>query len=182
MPQRRSATTVFSGWPDVGSPQRASRTGRRRSGSNGSAAVCSPAASTPATRSSPVCVNANPAMGRLLAIRPDAGLTDALQSGLAGHDLESCGGDVEAVVRLRDRAFDVVLTDPATSVSEDLALAAEMRAVRPGVRIIVLTPAATHDDLVNGLRAHVFACFTQPLDRPEIVAMAHAALEAHEWG
>jgi anti-sigma regulatory factor (Ser/Thr protein kinase) len=121
-------------------------------------------------------------MGRLLAIRPDAGLTDALQSGLAGHDVESCGGDVEAVVRVRDRAFDVVLTDPATSVSEDLALAAELRAARPGVKIIVLAPAATHDDLVNGLRAHVFACFTQPHDRTEIVAMARAALEAHEWG
>jgi anti-sigma regulatory factor (Ser/Thr protein kinase) len=120
-------------------------------------------------------------MRRLLAIRPDPGLLDALSAGLAGHELVVSGGDVEAVQRLRDLAVDVVITDSTTSVAEDLALASELRRVRPGVKMIVLAPATTHEDVVAALRAQVFACFTPPFEVGEVAAMGLSALEAVEW-
>ena len=120
-------------------------------------------------------------MRRLLAICPDLALIDALSSGLADHDLVISGGNVEALHRLRDLAIDVVITDPTTSVTEDLALASEVRAVRPGVKVIVLAPATTHDDVVAALRAQVFACFTAPFDFREVAAMGLSALEAVDW-
>ena len=120
-------------------------------------------------------------MRRLLAICPDLALIDALSKGLAGHDLVISGGNVEAVQRLRELAVDVVITDPTTSVTEDLALASELRAVRPGVKVIVLAPATTHEDVVAALRAQVFACFTAPFDFREVVAMGLSALEAVDW-
>jgi len=92
-------------------------------------------------------------MGRLLAIGPDVGLVAALTPALREHDLVICAGSVEALQRVRDLAVDVVITDPNTSVSEDLALAAELRSIRPGVRLIVMAPATTHDDVVAALRA-----------------------------
>lgn len=63
-------------------------------------------------------------MARLLAIRADRALSEALQTGLAssGHDMEFRDGNVDAVKRLRERAIDVVVTDPTTTVREDLAL------------------------------------------------------------
>jgi anti-sigma regulatory factor (Ser/Thr protein kinase)/CheY-like chemotaxis protein len=120
-------------------------------------------------------------MARLLAICADMGLLEALASGLEGHDYVVSGGNVEALRRLRDLAVDVVITDPATSVSEDLALAEELRSVRPGVKVVVLAPATTHEDLIAALRAQVFACFTPPFDYAEVVAMGRAALEAVDW-
>jgi len=117
-------------------------------------------------------------MGRLLAINGDAAAIQTLRSDLAaaGHECEVCGGNVEAIRRLRQRAFDVVLTDPLTSVTEDLALVEELREARPGTRVILLAPAATHDDLIGALRAKVFACFTPPFDWSEIVSLAKGAL------
>jgi anti-sigma regulatory factor (Ser/Thr protein kinase) len=120
-------------------------------------------------------------MRRLLAICPDPGLLNALSAGLAGHELVISGGDVEAVQRLRGLAVDVVITDSTTSVAEDLALASELRVVRPGVKVIVLAPATTHEDVVAALRAQVFACFTPPVDFGEVAAMGFSALEAVDW-
>jgi len=120
-------------------------------------------------------------MRRLLAICPDLGLVDALKAGLAGHEFVITGGNVEAVHRLRALSVDVVITDSSTSVAEDLALAAELRFVRPGVKVIMLVPATTHEDVVAALRAQVFACFTPPFDFREIAAMGLSALEAVDW-
>ena len=53
--------------------------------------------------------------------------------------------------------------------------------VRPGVKVIVLAPATTHEDVVAALRAQVFACFTPPFDFREVAAMGLSALEAVDW-
>ncbi len=120
-------------------------------------------------------------MARLLAICPDVGLVGALTDGLPGHEFVLSDGNVEALRRLRQLAVDVVITDPTTSVPEDIAFAMELRSARPGVKVISLAPATTHQDVVAALRAHVFACFTPPFDYAEIVAMGLAALQAVDW-
>jgi anti-sigma regulatory factor (Ser/Thr protein kinase)/CheY-like chemotaxis protein len=122
-------------------------------------------------------------MGRLLAIRADPALREALRNelGSSGHDVEFLDGNVEAIRRLRERAIDVVVTDPVTTISEDLALTHELQQVRPGVKVILLARAASHEDVMNAMQAHAFACFTTPLDVPEIVRMSLAALEAVQW-
>lgn len=120
-------------------------------------------------------------MPRLLVIRPDARLIDALSTTLTGQDVSACSGNVEAIRRIRDQPVDVLITDAATSVHEDLALTAEVRLARPGVRVIMLAPATTHDDVVAALRAQMFACFAPPFDYPEIAAMAASALFASDW-
>jgi anti-sigma regulatory factor (Ser/Thr protein kinase) len=79
------------------------------------------------------------------------------------------------------RAVDVVVSDPVTTVDEDLALASELRNLRPATRIIVLAPHATHAELIDAIRAHVFACFTPPFDYPEIAAMVSSALDVEGW-
>ena len=122
-------------------------------------------------------------MGRALIIGKDGPLMAALQASdlLRGHELVRCGGDVEALHQFRERAFDVAVTNPATSIAEDLALATELCRARPGLRIIALSPAASHEDLIAALRAHVFACFTPPFDALEIAGMIRSALDASAW-
>src|SRR4051794_34113048 len=122
-------------------------------------------------------------MGRVLVIGEHGTVGPTLRdsASLRGHAVHMCSGAVEALQELRNRAFDVVLTDPATPMSEDLALSRELSHVRPGIRIIALAPAVAHEDLIAALRAHVFACFTSPFDRNEIVDMVGAALNASRW-
>jgi ActR/RegA family two-component response regulator/anti-sigma regulatory factor (Ser/Thr protein kinase) len=120
---------------------------------------------------------------RVLAIRPDPAFLAALDRILDGRDceVETCAGNIEALQRLRVRAVDVVVSDPGTTVDEDLALARELRNLRPATRIIVLAPHATHAELVHAIRAQVFACFTPPFDYPEIAAMVASALDVEGW-
>lgn len=122
-------------------------------------------------------------MGRLLLIGPDPALAGALQAShhLKAHVVETAGGPFEATRLLRTRAFDVVVTDPATSAAEDLALLNELSRVRPGVRTIVLAPTLSSVDVISALRQHVYACFTRPLDYEEVADMARAAIEDANW-
>jgi anti-sigma regulatory factor (Ser/Thr protein kinase) len=121
-------------------------------------------------------------MGRVLIIGKN-GLPQALgtNSLLAEHAVQYCGGDMEALRVVRDRLIDVVVTDPVTPINEDLALAEELSSARPGMRIIVLAPEATHADLIAALKAHVFACFTPPYDPNEIADMVRSALAVPLW-
>ncbi len=122
-------------------------------------------------------------MGRALVIGEDGlvfrGLRDS--SALREHEVQRCGGNAEALRLVRKRAFDVVVTDSATSITEDLAVARELSRARPGLRVIALAPAASHEDLIAALRAHVFACFTPPFDTGEIAEMVRSALNASDW-
>jgi anti-sigma regulatory factor (Ser/Thr protein kinase)/CheY-like chemotaxis protein len=122
-------------------------------------------------------------MGHILMIGGERPLVDALRasSQLAGHDIASCRDPLDAVRYVRSKAVDVLLTDPAMPVDQDLMLAEEIRALRPLVRTIVLAPAITDTDVLHALRAQVFACFSEPFDTAEVAEMARAALAASDW-
>jgi DNA-binding NarL/FixJ family response regulator len=100
-------------------------------------------------------------VGRILIIGHSTELVDAFgrDATLRAHEIETCEGPVEALHRLQSHAVDVVVTDPETTLREDLALCALLRERRPGVRIIALAPAVSPDAVIAALRAHVFACF-----------------------
>jgi ActR/RegA family two-component response regulator/anti-sigma regulatory factor (Ser/Thr protein kinase) len=120
---------------------------------------------------------------RVIAIRPDATFAEALRAVIDPTlcEVEACGGDVEAMRRLRDSGADVVVTDASASVEEGLALVSELLHLRPTLRIIVLAPSADHGDVVDAIRANVFACFTPPIDYREVADMVSSALRADEW-
>jgi DNA-binding response OmpR family regulator len=125
----------------------------------------------------------SPRAHRILMIDAEAGLASSLRAHpiLEGVTFEAANGEADALRRLRRRAYDLVVTNPRTSVSADLALLGEMRAVRPGVKVIVLAPEATPADVIAALRAHVFACFAAPFDPAEVVSMVRRALDSTNW-
>ena len=122
-------------------------------------------------------------MGRVLIIGQDGSFPDAarLAAALPDTEIEVSRSSVEALEAVGRRAFEVAVTDAATSIAEDVCLAHAITATRPGVRIIALAPAASHDDLIAALRSHVFACFTPPFELAELVDMIQAALNVSEW-
>jgi DNA-binding response OmpR family regulator len=106
-------------------------------------------------------------------LRRRAGLTEA--------ETQCCMGMVEALSSLRQRSWDVLLTDPEITTGESLALAEELSLLHPSVRVIALWPAATNQDIIAAMRAKVFACFSAPFDRGEIADMIRTALRATDW-
>jgi anti-sigma regulatory factor (Ser/Thr protein kinase)/DNA-binding NarL/FixJ family response regulator len=93
---------------------------------------------------------------------------------------ERAAGSADALRRLRTQRFDTIITDPATTVEEDLALLGEIRRIRPGVRVIVLAPRSAPEDIIAALRAHVFACFGAPFEPGVIAEMASRVSEV-DW-
>jgi anti-sigma regulatory factor (Ser/Thr protein kinase) len=100
---------------------------------------------------------------------------------LAGCEIACAAGNVDAVRQVRARAVDLVITDPDTPVRDDLALVDELRAARPGLKAIVLAPAAAPGEIIAAVRSQVFACFVAPFDLAEVAGMARLAIDAADW-
>ncbi len=122
-------------------------------------------------------------MPRILLIGNHPELKSALGKfpELAGCNILTAAGNVDAVHHVRAHAVEVVLTDPDTPVYDDLALVAELRASRPGLKAIVLAPAAAPSELIEAVRSHVFACFVAPFDLASIADMTKRAIDAVDW-
>jgi anti-sigma regulatory factor (Ser/Thr protein kinase)/DNA-binding NarL/FixJ family response regulator len=122
-------------------------------------------------------------MARILMIAPEEALLNALRASplLEGHAIETAGSDVHALHQLRRRAYDVLVTSPDTDIEADAPLLDEVRAARPGVRVVFLTPRTTPEQVIAALRKRAFACFSAPLDASEIADMLARAAEAEQW-
>ena len=99
---------------------------------------------------------------------------------LAEAVVDRAQGSAHALRLLRRRAYDVVVTDRATAVDEDLALLEEMREIRPLLKVVLLTPPAAPEDLIRALRARVFAVFDAPFEPMEVVDMIELAVRESE--
>ena len=122
-------------------------------------------------------------MSRVLVIGSEAQVSREIGGALSAADfpMEYSAGHADALRRLRVRSFGIVITSPDSTVEEDLALLEEMRAIRPGVKCIVLARHSTPDEVIAALRARVFACFTPPFDPGEIAALASRAASDSQW-
>ncbi|MBV8630443.1 MAG: ATP-binding protein [Silvibacterium sp.] len=122
-------------------------------------------------------------MSRILIIGDCKGLGGEIGSALTEAELpyEICSGHADALLRLVMKSFGVVITDCESTLDEDLALLTEMRAIRPGLKCIMLARHSTPEGMIAALRARVFACFTPPFDAIEIAHLAAHAASDSEW-
>jgi DNA-binding NarL/FixJ family response regulator len=122
-------------------------------------------------------------MSRILVIGDHHHVSRKIGDALSAADfpMEYSLGNADALQRLRARSFGVVITNPDSAVDEDLALLEEMRAIRPGVKCIVLAQKSAPDEVIAALRARVFACFMPPFDTEEIVNLTRSAASDSQW-
>jgi anti-sigma regulatory factor (Ser/Thr protein kinase) len=73
------------------------------------------------------------------------------------------------------------VTSGRTHIDEDLALLAESRQVRPGLKGIFLAPSATAPEIIAAIRAEVFGCLVAPFTMTEVADMIRAAADAVDW-
>jgi len=122
-------------------------------------------------------------MSRVLIIGNQTEVSRAIGDALsaAALPMEYSASTADALKRLRAQSFGVVITSPDSTVDDDLALLEEMRAIRPGVKCIVLAQHSTPDEVIAVLRARAFACFTPPFDLGDIANLARSAASDSEW-
>ena len=87
-------------------------------------------------------------------------------------------GSADALRQLRVTPYAVVVTDPDTSIREDLALVDEIRHLRFRVRVVLLALGGTLEDLIATLRERVFLCQCAPFNEKEIARYVVSAIEA----
>jgi len=111
---------------------------------------------------------------RVLLIGTEPQLNKTLDDALNARNcvFRHAAGSADSLRQLRLAPYDVVVTDPTTSIEEDLALLSELRAIRPGVRVIMLAPESTPEEIIAALRARVFLVKSAPFDAEEIVEYA----------
>jgi len=99
----------------------------------------------------------------------------------SGCQCDQVDGSAGALRRLRRQSFDVLITDPETTIDEDLELIEELRDVRPGVKAIMLAPSTTPAEVIGALRARVFVCLSAPFDADQIAQFVGQAASESDW-
>ncbi len=122
-------------------------------------------------------------MSSVLLIGKETDTIVSIVRALAANEChcERASGGASAIRRLRQHSFDVVITDPDTTIDEGLALTEGMRDIRPGMKAILLTPSSTPEEIIAALRARVFLCFSAPFDAHEIASFACRAATDSDW-
>jgi DNA-binding NtrC family response regulator len=119
----------------------------------------------------------------ILVVDDDAAMREMLASMLEpeGFAVETAKTADEAMERLRDRDYDLVLSDIRMPGRSGIALASEMRDVRARTPVVLMTAFGSLDSAIEAMRAGAFDYITKPFKREAVLvalerALAHRAL------
>jgi CheY-like chemotaxis protein/anti-sigma regulatory factor (Ser/Thr protein kinase) len=120
---------------------------------------------------------------RILLSQDDHAAAQLLSSILARPEwhFETAHGTLDALKRVEQQAYDLVVTSIHTEGAEDVELLHQMRQVRPHLKLIVLTVEKTPRAVIDSLREHAFSFFSKPFSSSAIAEMVNEALAAPSW-
>jgi anti-sigma regulatory factor (Ser/Thr protein kinase)/ActR/RegA family two-component response regulator len=133
-----------------------------------------------------VCTDRTVALARrrkMLVVDPEHGVESALKQ-LAikeGWNFQEAPDNQAVLALVKASEFDLIITGEETSASEDLALLRKIRAVRPHIRMIILTKENTPGEIVGCLKDNAFSYFVAPIDTGRLCDFVHMALTEPCW-
>jgi DNA-binding NtrC family response regulator len=87
----------------------------------------------------------------------------------AGHNVEAVADGQEAITRLSDTSFDVIISDVWMPKVNGLSLFTHVHKHAPGTGVILITAHGSVNDAVESLKAGVDDYVTKPFDIAELV-------------
>ena len=87
----------------------------------------------------------------------------------AGYEVEAFTQPAEALVRVGERAFDVVITDLKMQGLDGLAFLGKVKALRPQTDVIVVTGFATMETARESFRKGVYDFVAKPFKLTKIL-------------
>lgn len=120
---------------------------------------------------------------KLLLVDPDPEVDNLLSQVVTseGWDIERASDNETAVLLVKARPFDLVITGQKTSGREDVVLLRKLRTIRPHLRMIILSEKSTPEDVIASLRENAFSYFRPPFDRVLLADMVHQAISEPCW-
>ena len=127
-------------------------------------------------------VQSTPAL-RALVVEDDAAIREivGLHLGLAGFDVESVGEGREALERVRQQAFDLLILDVMLPGLDGVSLCRAVRREGPNVDtpVLMLTARDSESDTVIGLESGADDYLTKPFGVRELQARVAALMRRH---
>jgi two-component system response regulator MprA len=120
----------------------------------------------------------------ILVVDDDAGLRRAVRRVLVaqGFDVDVAGGGDEALARLRQASYDLVVLDVMMPGSDGIEVCEQLRAVGDRLPVLMLTARDAVRDRVAGLEAGADDYLLKPFANEELVARVRALLRRTSGG
>jgi DNA-binding NtrC family response regulator len=115
---------------------------------------------------------------RLLLVDDDRHVLDSMADWLRSqnYDVDATGSYLDALERLRGRAFDLVLADVRLGDGDGLDLLEQCRRNWPGIPVILMTGYGSADGAIEAIHAGAFDYVTKPLIDDELRMAIERAL------
>ncbi|EGB14581.1 response regulator receiver protein [Pseudodesulfovibrio mercurii] len=94
-----------------------------------------------------------------------------------GYEVESFYESAKAMARIRERTFDIVVTDLKMEGVDGMQFLAEVKTLSPRTEVIVITGFATMDTAKESMRKGVFDFLAKPFKLGEIQEVIRKAEE-----
>jgi two-component system response regulator HydG len=120
-----------------------------------------------------------PDKSSILVVDDDLSLLQSLQEILAaeGYEVTPAGNGEEALLLLKEQAFDLVLSDLAMPGLDGMELLNYLQREQPGCPCIIITGYGTITNAVSAMRQGAYDYFTKPVDPTELRLVVARALE-----
>ncbi len=124
-------------------------------------------------------------MSRVLIVEDENHLAQGLQFNLAaeGHSARVVGDGESALKALLegDEEFDAVLLDVMLPGKDGFSVAAELRAARNFIPVLMLTARSRPEDVLKGFAAGADDYLPKPFDLPILIARLQGLLRRRQW-
>ena len=117
----------------------------------------------------------------VLVIGGHSKVVPAVRETLPDWEIAHADNNREALVLLRERPYDLVLTDEETKGREDVELLRQIRLIRPHTRLIILTNESTPLDVIGAMRERAFSYFSEPYSMNTFADMVRLATTSPVW-
>jgi CheY-like chemotaxis protein/anti-sigma regulatory factor (Ser/Thr protein kinase) len=108
---------------------------------------------------------------RVLIVDDDPEVHVLLRSMLRGTDwqIESALGGEQALARLKDQTFEIVLTDILMPDIDGLTLLNRIHAIRPDTKVLVMTAFNRPDRVADSIRGHAAGYLAKPFSKEKLL-------------
>src|SRR4030043_1829768 len=110
---------------------------------------------------------------KILIVEDDVFSRGAMEKILESHnyDTSSCGTAEEAVIKLQEESFGILVTDLRTGRMDGLELIREARKIHPEISAILMTGLATEDIKLKAKKEGVNGFFPKPIEWDKLVTL-----------
>jgi len=121
--------------------------------------------------------------GHILIVDDERDIRQLLREmlSLEGHEVVEATNGAEALARLRDASFDLVVTDVRMPSLSGMELLRRVREVSPSTEVIVATAYAELDTAIECMRAGAFDLLRKPFNLQELFSCVSRALEKRRF-